>query len=115
MQIFLKIDPRVSELADPEIWHFPLTLLVVLTTLSHDRVRCGQKKSIISFISERDSALSSDLTGGPTRSQRSLAGDDLVVPLYPSTPRDFRHPRPITGPRAAAADAADAQQPLTLT
>jgi len=37
---FLKIDPRVSELADPEIWHFPLTLLVVLTTLSHYRVRC---------------------------------------------------------------------------
>jgi len=36
----LKIDPRVSELADPEIWHFPLTLLVVLTTLSHYRVRC---------------------------------------------------------------------------
>ena len=32
---FLKIDPRVSVLADPEIWHFPLTLLVVLTTLSH--------------------------------------------------------------------------------
>ena len=36
----MKIDPRVSELADPEIWHFPLTLLVVLTTLSHYRVRC---------------------------------------------------------------------------
>ena len=40
VQIFLKIDPRVSELADPEIWHSPLTLLVVLTTLSHYRVRC---------------------------------------------------------------------------
>ena len=40
MQNFLKIDPRVSELEDPEIWHFPLTLLVVLTTLSHYRVRC---------------------------------------------------------------------------
>ena len=40
MQNFLKIAPRVSELADPEIWHFPLTLLVVLTTLSHYRVRC---------------------------------------------------------------------------
>ena len=36
--IFLKNDPRVSVLADPEIWHFPLTLLVVLTTLSHYRV-----------------------------------------------------------------------------
>jgi len=31
---FLKIDPRVLVLADPEIWHFPLTLLVVLTTLT---------------------------------------------------------------------------------
>jgi len=41
--IFLKIDPRVSELADPEIWHFPLTLLVVLTTLSHCRVRCDSR------------------------------------------------------------------------
>jgi len=40
VQNFLKIAPRVSELADPEIWHFPLTLLVVLTTLSHYRVRC---------------------------------------------------------------------------
>jgi len=40
VQNFLKIDPRVSELADREIWHFPLTLLVVLTTLSHYRVRC---------------------------------------------------------------------------
>jgi len=28
----------VSVLADPEIWHFPLTLLVVLTMLSHYRV-----------------------------------------------------------------------------
>jgi len=27
-------------LADPKIWHLPLTLLVVLTTLSHYRVRC---------------------------------------------------------------------------
>ena len=44
MQIFLKIDPRVSELADPEIWHSPLTLLVVLTTLSHYRVRCDTHK-----------------------------------------------------------------------
>ena len=32
--IFLKIDPRVSVLAQPELWHFQLTLLVVLTTLS---------------------------------------------------------------------------------
>jgi len=39
----LKIDPRVLELADPEIWHFPLTLLVVLTTLSHYRVRCDSE------------------------------------------------------------------------
>ena len=38
----MKIDPRVSELADPEIWHFPLTLLVVLTTLSRYRVRCDR-------------------------------------------------------------------------
>jgi len=29
-----KIDPRVSELADPEIWHLPLTSLVVLATLT---------------------------------------------------------------------------------
>jgi len=35
---FSKNRPRVSQLADPEIWHFPLTLLVVLTTLSHYRV-----------------------------------------------------------------------------
>jgi len=35
---FLKINPRVSVLTDPEIWHFPLILLVVLTTLSHYRV-----------------------------------------------------------------------------
>jgi len=33
--LLMKIDPRVSVLADPEILHFPLTLLVVLTTLSH--------------------------------------------------------------------------------
>ena len=39
-KFFLKFDPRVSELADPEIWHFPLTLLVVLTTLSHYCARC---------------------------------------------------------------------------
>ena len=41
---FFKIDPGVSVLADPEIWHFPLTLLVVLTTLSHYRVRCNMTK-----------------------------------------------------------------------
>ena len=40
----MKIDLRVSELADPEIWHFPLTLLVVLTTLSHYRVRCDNRR-----------------------------------------------------------------------
>jgi len=44
----LKIAPRVSELADPEIWHFPLTLLVVLTTLSHYRVRCDIRRSPLS-------------------------------------------------------------------
>jgi len=36
--IFLKINPRISVLADIEIWHFPLTLLVVLKTLSQYRV-----------------------------------------------------------------------------
>jgi len=45
--IFLKIDPRVSELADPEIWHFRLTLLVVLTTLSLYHVRCDNKGLVI--------------------------------------------------------------------
>ena len=39
---FFENRPRVFELADPEIWHFPLTLLVVLTTLSHYRVRCDR-------------------------------------------------------------------------
>jgi len=35
---FLKIDPRVLVMADPELWDLALTLLVVLTTLSHYRV-----------------------------------------------------------------------------
>jgi len=37
MEIFLKIDPRVSVLADLEIWHFPLTLLVVLSPYNYGR------------------------------------------------------------------------------
>jgi len=45
--IFFENRPKVSELAYPEIWHFPLTLLVVLTTLSHYRVRCDLSKLII--------------------------------------------------------------------
>jgi len=45
--IFLKIDPRVLELADAEIWHFRLTLLVVLTTLSLYHVRWDNKGLVI--------------------------------------------------------------------
>ena len=42
----MKIYLRDSELADREIWHFPLTLLVVLATLSHYRVRCDSSKTV---------------------------------------------------------------------
>ena len=45
--IFLKIDQRVSELADPEIWHVPLTCLVFFSVkihikLSHQLAICRE-------------------------------------------------------------------------
>ena len=54
-----------------EIWHFPLTLLIVLTTLSHYRVRCdtaficSETESEVSDTSQPMSAVTS--TGNESR------------------------------------------------
>jgi len=48
--IFFRKSTQELVLADPKIWHFPLTLPVLLTTLSHYRVRCNNVFDIIFLV-----------------------------------------------------------------